>query len=105
LEMMAEVTLAWLLLDGMVVAKRALLEMDSLERNEGSPEPDSLEPEKVKSSPEPEDSAFYKGKIQSGLFFMNNTLPNVFAKAQVIALEDDSAEEATVEMFLQRREV
>lgn len=85
LEMMAEVTLAWLLLDGMVVAKRALLEMDSSEPNE--------------------DSAFYQGKIQSGLFFMNNTLPNVFAKAQVIALEDDSAVEASAEMFLQRREV
>jgi len=111
LEMMAEVTLAWLLLDGMVVAKRALLEMDSPERNESS-----LEPEKLKSSPEPEkvkseslqpneERAFYLGKIQSGLFFMNNTLPNVFAKAQVIALEDDSATEASAEMFLQRREV
>jgi len=137
LEMMAEVTLAWLLLDGMVVAKRALLEMDnpepdslernesslernesSLERNESSLErnEDSLEPEKVKSSPEPEkgkseslqpneERAFYLGKIQSGLFFMNNTLPNVFAKAQVIALEDDSATEASAEMFLSRREV
>ena len=126
LEMMAEVTLGWLLLDGMVVAKRALLEMDSHERNEESHEPDSLEREKVESSPQPKDSlelrkgksspepdkveseedrAFYQGKIQSGLFFMNNTLPNVFAKAQVIALEDDSAEEATAEMFLQRREV
>jgi len=98
LEMMAEVTLAWLLLDGMVVAKRALLEMDS---HEPSPQP-----KEVESSPElNEDSAFYLGKIQSGLFFMNNTLPNVFAKAQVIALEDDSATEATAEMFLSRREV
>lgn len=113
LEMMAEVTLGWLLLDSMVVAKRALLEMDS-------PEPDSLEPEKVgnperkkskskspqlKEEDSDEDRAFYLGKVQSGLFFMNNTLPNVFAKAQVIALEDDSATEASAEIFLSRREV
>ncbi|WP_046016493.1 acyl-CoA dehydrogenase [Marinomonas sp. S3726] len=84
LEMMAEVTLGWLLLDSMMVAKRALVANDS---------------------PEPEEQAFYQGKIQSGLFFMNNTVPNVFAKAQVIALEDDSAEEASAEMFLSRGEV
>ena len=82
LEMMAEVTLGWLLLDGMMVAKRALNNQENSN-----------------------DEAFYQGKIQSGLFFMNNTLPNVFAKAQVIALKDDSAEEASAEMFLSRREV
>lgn len=82
LEMMAEVTLGWLLLDSMMVAKRALINQENLN-----------------------DEAFYQGKIQSGLFFMNNTLPNVFAKAQVIALEDDSAEEASAEVFLSRREV
>ncbi|WP_438464470.1 acyl-CoA dehydrogenase [Marinomonas sp. PE14-40] len=82
LEMMAEVTLGWLLLDSMMVAKRALIYQENSN-----------------------DEAFYQGKIQSGLFFMNNTLPNVFAKAQVIALEDDSAEEASAEMFLSRREV
>ncbi|MGB0942625.1 MAG: acyl-CoA dehydrogenase [Marinomonas sp.] len=82
LEMMAEVTLGWLLLDSMMVAKRALINQENAN-----------------------DEAFYQGKIQSGLFFMNNTLPNVFAKAQVIALEDDSAEEASAEMFLSRREV
>ena len=82
LEMMAEVTLGWLLLDSMMVAKRALINLENSN-----------------------DEAFYQGKIQSGLFFMNNTLPNVFAKAQVIALEDDSAEEASAEMFLSRREV
>jgi len=95
LEMMAEVTLAWLLLDGMVVAKRALLEMDN-------PEPEKVKSESLQPN---EERAFYLGKVQSGLFFMNNTLPNVFAKAQVIALEDDSATEASAEMFLQRREV
>jgi len=84
LEMMAEVTLGWLLLDSMMVAKRALV---------------------ANGCPEPEEQAFYQGKIQSGLFFMNNTLPNVFAKAQVIALEDDSTEEVSAEMFLSRREV
>ncbi|KJZ14922.1 hypothetical protein TW85_07505 [Marinomonas sp. S3726] len=90
---MAEVTLGWLLLDSMMVAKRVLVANDS------------PEPKKAESSLEPEEQAFYQGKIQSGLFFMNNTLPNVFAKAQVIALEDDSAEEASAEMFLSRREV
>lgn len=93
LEMMAEVTLGWLLLDSVMVAKRALVA-------NGSPEPKENE-----SSLEPEEQAFYQGKIQSGLFFMNNTLPNVFAKAQVISLEDDSAEEVSAEMFLSRREV
>lgn len=105
LEMMAEVTLGWLLLDSMMVAKRALVVNGSSESKDSSEPEDSPEPKKEESSLEPEEQAFYQGKIQSGLFFMNNTLPNVFAKAQVIALEDDSAEEVSAEMFLSRREV
>ncbi|MFT5164491.1 MAG: acyl-CoA dehydrogenase [Alteromonadaceae bacterium] len=82
LEMMAEVTLGWLLLDSAVIAKRALLELE-----------------------DESDKAFYEGKITSAMFFMNNILPGVFGKAQIIELSDDSSAIANADMFLARSSV
>jgi acyl-CoA dehydrogenase len=82
LEMMAEVTLGWLLLDSAVVARRALLELQ-----------------------DDTDKAFYEGKITSAMFFINNTMPGVFGKAEIIKLADDSAAVATADMFLARGSV
>lgn len=79
LEMMAEVTLSWLLLDSAVIAKKALFELK-----------------------DPADEAFYVGKITSAMFYLNNVLPDVFAKADVIKLCDDSAANATTDIFLNR---
>ena len=77
LEMMAEVTLAWLLLESAVVADKALQQPTSAQ-----------------------DKPFYQGKITSALFFINNTLPGVFSKAEIIALADESAANASTEMFI-----
>ena len=79
LDMMAEVTLAWLLLDGAVIACQKL---------------QNLEDE--------QDEAFYKGKIASADFFVNNILPGVESKAQIIAKEDDTALNADADIFLSR---
>ena len=81
LEMMSEVTLSWLLLDSAIIAHQAL---------------DSFE--------DPADEAFYRGKIQSALFYLNNILPGVAAKAEVIKLTDDSAVTASADHFLARSE-
>ncbi|SFC32362.1 acyl-CoA dehydrogenase [Pseudoalteromonas denitrificans] len=77
LEMMAETTLAWLLLKGALIADNALEQDEKAQEN-----------------------AFYQGKITSALFFINNTLPGVFSKAHIIALADNSAANATIETFL-----
>ena len=69
LEMMSETAVGWLLLEQARIAidKLATLPADSHER------------------------AFYEGKKASGLFYALNVLPTVAAKAEVIALADDSA--------------
>ena len=87
LEMMAEVTLSWLLLDSAIIAKRALI--DAPEQSSD----DTAINNKQKS-------AFYQGKITSAMFYLNNVLPDVFSKAKIIALEDNSAEIADLKMFL-----
>ncbi|NQZ08011.1 MAG: acyl-CoA dehydrogenase [Algicola sp.] len=79
LEMMAEVTLSWLLLDGAVISVKKL---------------ENLE--------DPQDEAFYKGKIAGAQFYVNNILPGVKSKAEIIAKEDFSALNATADTFLQR---
>lgn len=68
LKMMAEVTLSWLLLDAAVIS------VEKLENLEDS-----------------QDEAFYKGKIASAQFYINNILPGVKSKAEIIAIEDTSA--------------
>lgn len=82
LEMMAEVTLSWLLLDAAVVASTKL---------------ENLE--------DPQDEAFYKGKIASAQFYVNNVLPGVKSKAEIIAAEDTSALDSDADIFLQRTDL
>ncbi|MEM9488706.1 MAG: acyl-CoA dehydrogenase, partial [Myxococcota bacterium] len=71
LEMMAETVVAWLLLDGAVIADKALADVA-----EGHP-----------------DRAFYEGRKYSALFFARNVLPGVRHKADLVGVEDISAME------------
>jgi alkylation response protein AidB-like acyl-CoA dehydrogenase len=67
-EMMSELTVGWLLLEGAVVAEAALAKTDA-------------------NHP---DHAFYTGKIAAAQFFAKNVLPGVEHKAQLLAEEDKS---------------
>jgi alkylation response protein AidB-like acyl-CoA dehydrogenase len=67
-EMMSELTVAWLLLEGAVVADAAKSKTDA-----GHP-----------------DHAFYTGKVASALYFARNVLPGVEHKAALLADEDKS---------------
>jgi len=65
-EMMSELTVAWLLLDGARVAEEA-------KKNVAAGHPDL---------------AFYEGKIAAALYYARNVLPGVEHKAQLLAEED-----------------
>jgi alkylation response protein AidB-like acyl-CoA dehydrogenase len=65
-EMMSELTVGWLLLEGARIASDALAKTDA-----GHP-----------------DHAFYQGKIAAAQFFAKNVLPGVEHKAQLLADED-----------------
>jgi len=80
LQMMSEVTVAWLLLDGAIVAHNALNGLNNESDEQGQ--------------------EFYRAKIVSATFYINNILPNVFSTANIIALADDSAIEADNTTFL-----
>ena len=67
-EMMSELTVAWLLLDGALIADAALQKAAA-----GSP-----------------DHAFYSGKVHAALYYAKNVLPGVEHKAQLLAEEDKS---------------
>jgi hypothetical protein len=67
-EMMSELTVAWQLLEGAVVAEAAKSKVA-----EGHP-----------------DAAFYAGKTAAALYFARNVLPGVEHKAQLLAEEDRS---------------
>ena len=67
-DMMSELTVAWLLLEGAVVAETAKAKVDA-----GHP-----------------DHAFYAGKTAAALFYARNVLPGVEHKAQLLADEDKS---------------
>ncbi len=69
LEMMSELVVAWLLLDGAVIAEEATKKVEA-----GHP-----------------DLAFYAGKTQAALFFARNVLPGVTHKAELLGVEDRSA--------------
>jgi|TARA_B110000114_G_scaffold181047_1_gene217862 acyl-CoA dehydrogenase len=77
LQMMAEVTVAWLLLDGAIIANKA---MDG--------------------DIDQKESEFYQGKITSANFYINNILPNVFSAENIIALADENAVNADHTTFL-----
>jgi alkylation response protein AidB-like acyl-CoA dehydrogenase len=68
-EMMSELTVAWQLLEGAIVA-------DGAKGNVADGHPDA---------------AFYAGKIQAALWFARNVLPGVEHKAQLLGDEDKSA--------------
>jgi alkylation response protein AidB-like acyl-CoA dehydrogenase len=77
LEMMSETSVAWMLLDGGVLAH-----------------------EKAKTvKPGHQDEAFYAGKIATGLYYAKNVLPGVDEKARILAEEDKSAIEITDAAF------
>jgi alkylation response protein AidB-like acyl-CoA dehydrogenase len=67
-EMMSELTVAWLLLEGAVIAEEAKKKVDA-------------------SHP---DHAFYAGKTAAALYYARNVLPGVEHKAQLLADEDKS---------------
>jgi alkylation response protein AidB-like acyl-CoA dehydrogenase len=77
LEMMAETTLGWLLLDAAVIADTAAAKLPA----------------------DHPDRAFYEGKRFSAQYFAHNVLPNVMTKAQVIAREDRSALDIPIAAF------
>ncbi len=69
LEMMSELAVGWLLLEGAHIAEQRLADVA-----EGHP-----------------DRAFYEGKRHAALFFARNVLPGVVHKAQVLEAGDTSA--------------
>ncbi|HEY2732540.1 MAG TPA: acyl-CoA dehydrogenase [Polyangiales bacterium] len=77
LEMLAEIAVAWLLLEGAVIADAALTKTD-------------------KAHP---DHAFYTGKGHAALYYALNVLPGAVAKAHVIAKQDRSALEIPEDAF------
>ncbi len=77
LEMMSETAIGWLLLEGAVIAheKQAKLEKDTKEWS------------------------FYEGKKQAALFYANNVVPEVVAKAKMLQNGDRSALDITADSF------
>jgi alkylation response protein AidB-like acyl-CoA dehydrogenase len=80
LGMMATVTIAWLLLEAAVVARRAVAAIAA----------------------DHPDAAFYRGKILSAQFFFGQFLPTVFADGTLIADGEDSPLSADLAIFLER---
>jgi alkylation response protein AidB-like acyl-CoA dehydrogenase len=70
-EMMSELSVAWQLLEGAVIAEKAKSNPTAAE---GHP-----------------DHAFYAGKVQAALWYARNVLPGVEHKAQLLGEEDKSA--------------
>jgi alkylation response protein AidB-like acyl-CoA dehydrogenase len=77
LEMMAEITVAWLLLEGAAIAHDKLLNI-------------------AQSHP---DHAFYTGKIHSAVYYALNVLPGARHKAEIIGAGDRSPLEIPDEAF------
>jgi hypothetical protein len=77
LEIMAELTVAWLLLEGAAIAHERLAEI-----KQGQP-----------------DHAFYEGKLHAAQYFALNVLPDVATKADVLSKEDRSALDIPEEAF------
>ena len=77
LEMMSELTVAWLLLEAGIVADAAL------------PKVDAAHP----------DHAFYSGKIAAAQYYARNVLPGVVEKAKILADEDRTSIEISDASF------
>jgi alkylation response protein AidB-like acyl-CoA dehydrogenase len=69
LEMMSETAVAWMLLDGAVIADEKLKSVDA----------------------QHPDAAFYRGKVAAAQFYARNTLPGVEDKARIMHEEDRTA--------------
>lgn len=67
LEMMSELAVAWLLLDGARIASEARPKV---------------------AEGDDKELAFYEGKVKAALYFARNVLPNVRASAEILAAED-----------------
>ncbi len=77
LEMMSELTVAWLLLDAAVIAHAA----------------------QEKNGKDHHDNAFYAGKVQAALYFARNILPGVVFKGEMMGEEDKSPLDITDAAF------
>jgi alkylation response protein AidB-like acyl-CoA dehydrogenase len=77
LEILAELAVAWLLLEGAVIAHETL-------------------PKVAASHP---DHAFYEGKLHTAQYYALNVLPGVLTKADIIAKEDRSALDISEQAF------
>jgi alkylation response protein AidB-like acyl-CoA dehydrogenase len=77
LEMLSELAVGWLLLDGAAIASEA----------------------QAKAPAKSKDWYFYEGKKQAAIFFAQNVLPDVVAKARMLASGDTSALEIPFESF------
>jgi hypothetical protein len=80
LEMMSEVAVGWLLLDGARIA------LDAIEKLPAGPEGDK-------------DRAFYQGKRYAATYFARSVLPGVRHDAEIMGREDGSPLEITNEAF------
>ncbi len=77
LQMMSELAVGWLLLEGAVIALDAQAGL----------------------APDHPDVAFYEGKKAAALYFANNVLPNVISSAKVMQLGDRSPLDIPIESF------
>ncbi len=77
LEMMAEVVVAWLLLDSALISAKKIETANLNENNK----------------------LFYQGKISSAKFYIHNILPYTLAKAEIISKENNTIAETKVEYF------
>jgi hypothetical protein len=68
LEMMSELTVGWLLLEGALIADQ-----------------------KLEGGQAGADQNFYEGKRAAGIYYARNVLPGVMSKAEVLDAEEDSA--------------
>jgi len=80
LEMMSEVAVGWLLLEGARIAQAAKGKLADTEENAS-------------------ERAFYDGKVQAARFFASQVLALVPAKAEALGAEDTSALDITNEAF------
>ncbi len=71
--MMAELTVAWMLLEGAVIAHE---KAQKLQGGAAAAHPDA---------------AFYDGKVKAALYYARNVLPGVEDKARIMADEDQTA--------------
>jgi hypothetical protein len=80
LEMMSELAVGWLLLDGAAVALKAMAKLPAGDAGAN-------------------DRAFYEGKKHAAIYFATNVLPHVKLSAEILGREDASSLEIPAEAF------